>query len=235
MFPIRDTVPHRYLPVMTWLLIGANLAVFALELQLEPEQLRDLFALCGLVPARYTDPLFDARHMLPPRDYWPFLASMFLHGGWLHVIVNLWTLHIFGDNVEDHMGPLRFLCFYLLCGLLAGFLHLVTNPDSSLPTIGASGAIAGVMGAYFVLYPRARIVTLIPIFFWPLFVELPAVIYLGLWFFLQFQSGRLALAEAGDAGGVAWWAHVGGFLAGMTLLLLFVRRRGRRAAQVARG
>src|SRR5688572_2720794 len=113
MFPIRDTVPHRHLPVMTWLLIVANSAVFALELRLEPEQVRDLFALCGLVPARYTDPLFDARQMLPPRDYWPFLASMFLHGGWLHVIVNLWTLHIFGDNVEDHMGPLRFLGFYL--------------------------------------------------------------------------------------------------------------------------
>jgi len=224
MFPIRDTVPHRHTPVMTLLLISANLAAFAFELSLSPPELRDLLDLCGVVPARYTDPLYASRHRLPAHDYWPFLTSIFLHGGWLHLISNVWTLWIFGDNVEDRTGPLRFLLFYLSCGLLAGGVHLATNPTSMVPTIGASGAIAGVMGAYFVLFPRARIVTLVPVFFWPLFVELPAVTYLGLWFLLQFFSGTLSLTNGAVAGGIAWWAHVGGFLAGIALLALVIRR-----------
>ena len=230
MLPLRDTIPHSRLPVMTWVLIGANLAVFALEVSLEPARLRDLFALCGLVPARYSDPLFAARHNLPSGDWWPFFTSLFLHGGWLHLGANLWTLQIFGDNVEDRLGPLRFLLFYLACGLLAGALHVASDPHSVLPTVGASGAVAGVMGAYFVSFPRARILTLIPVFCWPVFIELPAMVYLGLWFLLQFHSGALALASASDAGGVAWWAHVGGFLAGVLLLwiMLPAQQRGSR-------
>ena len=225
MFPLRDTVPRRGPPVLTLLLIAANVAAFAFELTLTPAELRDLFDQCGMVPARYTDPLYAARHLLPQRDLWPFLTSLFLHSGWLHLISNLWVLWIFGDNVEDRTGPFGFLCFYLVCGFAAGAVHLVTNPTSMLPTIGASGAIAGVMGAYFVLFPRARILTLVPVFFWPVFVELPAVVWLGLWFLLQFYSGTLALTDQAVAGGVAWWAHVGGFLTGIALRLIFLRRR----------
>jgi len=227
MLPLRDTVPRRGPPVVTLLLIAANLAAFAFELSLQPAELRDLFDQCGLVPARYTDPLYAARHLLPPHDFWPFLTSLFLHSGWLHLISNLWVLWIFGDNVEDRAGPFGFLCFYLVCGFAAGAVHLFTNPTSMLPTIGASGAIAGVMGAYFVLFPRARILTLVPVFFWPVFVELPAVLWLGLWFLLQFYSGTLALTAQAAAGGVAWWAHVGGFLTGIALRAIFLRRRGR--------
>jgi membrane associated rhomboid family serine protease len=225
MFPIRDTIPHRHKPVMTLVLIAGSVAAFLFELSLSPPALRDLLDLCGLVPARYTDPLYASRHLLPAHDYWPFLTSLFLHGGWLHLIGNLWTLWIFGDNVEDRLGPLGFLGFYLACGVLAGGVHLATNPHSMVPTIGASGAIAGVMGAYFVLYPRARIVTLVPVFFWPLFVELPAVLYLGLWLLLQLYTGTLSLTQGAVAGGIAWWAHVGGFASGIGLLLLFSRRR----------
>lgn len=227
MLPIRDTIPHRHLPWVTCLLIAANVAAFAFELSLSPARLHDLFLLCGLVPARYTEALFAEQHGLPAADPWPFLTSLFLHGGWLHLIANLWTLWIFGDNVEDRLGPLRYLAFYLASGLVASLAHVASAPDSNLPVIGASGAIAGVMGAYFVSFPRARVVTLIPIFFWPVFVELPALVFLGLWLLLQLQSGALASARDATAGGVAWWAHVGGFLAGIPLLWLLLPRRGR--------
>jgi membrane associated rhomboid family serine protease len=150
---------------------------------------------------------------------------MFLHGGWMHIIGNMWTLWIFGDNVEDRMGPLRFVLFYLLCGLAAGVTHWLTNPDSTIPTVGASGAIAGVLGAYFFLYPHARIIAMVPIFFWPFFFELPAITYLGFWILSQIFSGTLSLALPKDVGGVAWWAHVGGFIAGAALHRLFVKRR----------
>lgn len=232
MFPIRDTVPHRHLPWVTWLLIAANVGVFVFELSLPAEDLSDLFLLCGVVPARYTEALFAERHGLPARDWWPFLTSQFLHGGWLHLIANVWTLSIFGDNVEDRLGPLRYLVFYLLAGLVAAAVHVASDPGSNLPVIGASGAIAGVMGAYFVSYPRARIVTLVPIFFWPVFVELPALVYLGLWFLIQLQSGNLARAGHAQAGGVAWWAHVGGFLGGILLLWTLLPARSRRRGRV---
>jgi membrane associated rhomboid family serine protease len=225
MFPIRDTVPHRHAPVMTSLLIAATLLAFAFELSLSGREVEALVERCGLIPARYMHPEQARRIGLDPRDGWPFLTSLFLHGGWLHVFGNLWTLWIFGDNVEDRMGPSRFLIFYLLCGILAGVVHLVSAPDSMVPAIGASGAIAGVMGAYLVLYPRARVITLVPILFWPVFVELPAVFFLGVWFLLQFFSGTLALAGAPGEAGIAWWAHVGGFLAGIVLLGAFLRRR----------
>jgi membrane associated rhomboid family serine protease len=151
---------------------------------------------------------------------------MFLHGGWLHLITNLWSLWIFGDNVEDRLGPLRYLALYVGCGLVAGLLHLATNPHSGVPTIGASGAIAGVMGAYFVLFPRAQIVTLVPVIIYPLFLRVPAVVYLGLWFAMQLLSGATTVAGTTTAG-VAWWAHVGGFAAGVVLLLVFSGARAR--------
>jgi membrane associated rhomboid family serine protease len=227
MFPIRDDVPSRHAPVMTVLLIGANTAAFLFAATLPRDQVRELFYLMGIVPARFAHPTWAARVGFPLHDYWPFLTSMFLHGGWLHLIGNMWTLWIFGDNVEDRMGPFRFLGFYLLCGIAAGITHLLTNPSSTVPTVGASGAIAGVMGAYFILYPRARILMLFPLFVFPLFFEIPAFLFLAYWFVAQVLSGSLALAGPTEVGGVAWWAHGGGFLAGAVLFGVFLRpRRG---------
>jgi membrane associated rhomboid family serine protease len=224
MIPIRDTVPRQNLPIVTWILIFVNGVVFFFELTMPPPVLEQFFHLFGIVPARYTHPDWAAWVGFPIDNYWPFLTSIFLHGGWLHIIGNMWALWIFGDNVEDRMGPFRFATFYVLCGIVAGVTHALTNPNSTVPSVGASGAIAGVMGAYFVLYPRARVIVLLPILFIPFFFELPAFLYLGFWIFLQLFSGTLALAAPGEVGGVAWWAHVGGFASGVVLQFFFVRR-----------
>jgi membrane associated rhomboid family serine protease len=222
MFPIRDTIPSRRTPLMMWALIAANAAVFVHELRLGGGALERLFAFYGVVPALLGR---EPRAWLAePRELVPLVTSMFLHGGWLHVLGNLWTLSIFGDNVEDRMGPLRFLVFYLLCGVVAGMAHVYFNPDSSVPTVGASGAISGVMGAYFFLYPRARVITLIPILFYPLFVELSAFVFLGLWFAAQLLSGAQSMAEPEAAGGIAFLAHVGGFATGALTHWIFLRR-----------
>ncbi|MGC8642148.1 MAG: rhomboid family intramembrane serine protease [Isosphaeraceae bacterium] len=225
MIPVEDTVPGRNPPLAVYAITALNVLVFALELRLPQGDLERLFYLFGIVPARYTHPLWAEWVGFPVDDYWPFLTSMFLHGGWAHIISNMWTLWIFGDNVEDRMGPARFTVFYLLCGVVAGFVHWLTNPHSTLPTVGASGAIAGVMGAYFLLFPRARIVAMIPIFFYPLFFEVPAVAYLLFWVLSQVLSGTMAIAGPGEVGGVAWWAHVGGFTTGLVLLPLLMRPR----------
>jgi len=224
MFPIRDTVPRQNPPVATWLLILINSVIFLFESMLPQPALAQLFQWFGIVPARFAHPDWASWAGFPIDDYWPFLTSMFLHGGWLHIIGNMWTLWIFGDNVEDRMGPVRFVIFYLLCGLAAGMVHCLTNPDSTLPTVGASGAIAGVMGAYFFLFPYSRVVVFLPVLFFPFFFELPAVTYLGFWALSQVFTGTLSLAVASDVGGVAWWAHAGGFTAGIALQFLFVRR-----------
>jgi membrane associated rhomboid family serine protease len=154
---------------------------------------------------------------------------MFLHGGWFHIISNMWILFIFGDNVEDRMGSGRYLLFYLISGLAAAFVQVLTNPASQIPAIGASGAIAGVLGAYFLLYPRSRVITLIPIFFIPWIVEIPAIFYLGFWFVSQLFSGvaALRLPQEVAMGGVAWWAHIGGFVFGIVFYRLFTPRRHR--------
>jgi membrane associated rhomboid family serine protease len=159
---------------------------------------------------------------LPFDDYWPFVTCMFLHGGWAHIIGNMWSLWIFGDNVEDRMGSIRFLFFYLLTGLAAGLTHYLTNADSVVPTVGASGAIAGVLGAYFVLFPRSQIIVLVPIFFFPFFFQLPAVTYLLFWFLSQILGGAIAGLSASQVGGIAFWAHAGGFVAGVLLHRLFI-------------
>jgi len=211
---------------MTWLIILVNGLVFAYELSLPFPALKGFFFEFGIVPARYSHSGGLSSTGLPPLGYLPFLTSMFLHGGWAHVIGNMWFLYLFGDNVEDRMGHLGFLFFYLSSGLFAGAIHYWTNTHSALPTIGASGAIAGVMGAYFVLYPRSRIITLIPIFFYPLFVEIPAIVFLFFWFMTQILSGSLALVSGQSFGGIAWWAHAGGFAAGIILQFVFVRSRG---------
>jgi membrane associated rhomboid family serine protease len=225
MFPIRDNVPRRTTPFVTWAIIAVNAAVFLFELTLPPAALEQLFYLFGIVPARFTHPEWAAWIGFPIDNYWPFLTSMFLHGGWLHVIGNMWALWIFGDNVEDRMGHGRFLVFYVLTGLIAGATHWLTNPNSTLPTVGASGAVAGILGAYFFLFPRAQIVAMFPLFFWPLFFELPAVTYLMVWFFSQVFAGTLSGLSPDDVGGVAVWAHVGGFVAGAVLHRLFVLPR----------
>jgi hypothetical protein len=171
----------------------------------------------GLVPARYSIPQIAA-YFTTGQQVLSFLTFMFLHGGFLHLLGNVWFLYIFGDNVEDRLGHFRYLVFYLLCGLASGISHLVINWHSMIPTIGASGAIAGVMGAYFILYPRAKILTLVPIFIFFQFIELPAFLFLGVWFLFQFLSAAGASAQAG---GIAWWAHIGGFVFGVIFLKLF--------------
>jgi membrane associated rhomboid family serine protease len=219
MFPIRDTAIRRHVPWMTWALIAANVAVFVQGLRLPPELLEEALMRLAVVPGRYVAP--GRVDLSGP--WTPFLTSMFLHAGLLHLLGNMWTLWLFGDNVEDRMGPLRFTAFYLLCGLASMGVHVATNPGSTVPVLGASGAISGVMGAYLVMFPLARVVVLVPLFFWPLFFEIPALLYLGFWFWLQVVEATAVLGTQ-PTGGVAWWAHVGGFVAGIALLPLFVRR-----------
>jgi membrane associated rhomboid family serine protease len=224
MFPIQDSVPRRSMPVVTQTLILINAIVFFFELMLPLHGAEQLFYLFGVVPARFTHPEWASYVGFPVDGYWTILTYQFLHGGWLHIIANMWTLWIFGDNVEDRMGSVRFAIFYLLCGSIAALTQLLTNPDSTIPSVGASGAIAGVLGAYLMFFPTARLVVLFPIFFFPFFFEVPAVLYLMLWFFIQLVSGVAVLAGPEQVGGIAWWAHVGGFVSGMLLCRLFVRR-----------
>ena len=224
MIPIRDTVPRQHFPVAVLALIVINILVFFRELALAEDIAEQFIYLFGLVPARYSHPAWAAEAGFP-HSYFPFLSTMFLHGGWLHIIGNMWVLWIFGDNVEDRMGSVRFLVFYILCGLSAGAIHVLTNSASTVPAVGASGAIAGVMAAYFVLFPHARIVAMFPIFFYPLFFTVPAFLYLGFWFLTQFFSGTLAIATHREVGGIAWWAHIGGFASGILFFSFFLRRR----------
>ncbi|MFN4243389.1 MAG: rhomboid family intramembrane serine protease [Tepidisphaerales bacterium] len=227
MIPIRDTIPSRATPWMTWTLIALNAVCFALQLRLSPPELERVFYLLGVVPVRYTQPEWWAWAGLP-QSYWPLVTSMFLHGGWAHIIMNMWALWLFGDNVECRMGPARFLLFYLLCGVAAAVTHIYLNPSSTVPAVGASGAIAGVMGAYLLMFPRSQIIVLLPVLFIPFFFVVPAVLYLGMWFLLQLFSGTLSLAAPGNVGGIAWWAHVGGFVAGMLTFWAFLPPRRRR-------
>jgi len=228
MFPLHDTIPSRNTPLMTRGLILVNAVVFFFELTLSERSLEQFFYLFGIVPARYAHPDWAAWVGFPVEDYWPFLTHQFLHGGWTHFLGNMWTLWIFGDNVEDRMGPVRFLIFYLLCGVAAGLVQFFSQPSSTVPCIGASGAISGVMGAYLLWFPRSRIIMVVPLFFLPYFIEVSAFLYLGWWFLIQLFSGTLSLAASGHVGGIAWWAHVGGFVAGAVLCWVFRRPRRRR-------
>ena len=216
MIPIRDTNPSKNYPVATHAIIAVNVVCFLI--QLSQGQRFDTFAyVYGLVPARYTSPEISSYFSFGQQAF-SLLSFMFLHGGFLHLIGNMWFLHIFGDNVEDRLGSLRFVAFYILCGLLSGICHFALNTQSNTPTIGASGAIAGVMGAYFILHPTAKILTLVPIVIIPFFFEIPAFFFLGIWLLLQLVN---AAGTHGQVIGVAWWAHIGGFAAGVILLKLF--------------
>jgi len=208
MIPLRDVIPSRTTPYITVTIIVLNALAWFLELSLPRDVLPLFLRVYGVVPAQL--------HALT------LLTSMFLHGSWMHVIGNMWYLWIFGDNVEDRVGHGRFIVFYLLCGIAAALGQVVIDPGSTLPTIGASGAIAGVMGAYFVLYPRSRVLTLIPlVIFWEV-IEVPAPLLLGFWFLMQlFSAGAIAVTSSTGGGGVAFMAHVAGFLCGAGAIFVF--------------
>jgi len=227
MFPVQDSIPTRTVPIVTRALILINVVVFFFEVALPKDTLEQIVYLFGIVPARFTHPDWAASVGFPVGSYWSLLTHQFLHGGWFHIISNMWALWIFGDNVEDAMGRFRFAAFYLLCGVLAGTTHILVQPDLTVPSLGASGAIAGVLGAYLMLYPSASIVVLLPIFFFPFFFEVPAVLYLGIWFVTQLFNGTLSLAGPSQMEGIAFWAHIGGFVAGLLLCRLFARRYSR--------
>jgi membrane associated rhomboid family serine protease len=224
MFPIQNAVPSRYPPFVTWTLIAANCAVFFVEISLSPAELEWFLSRFALIPARYFAPPPYASSA--PADYLPFVTNMFLHGGWLHLILNMWTLWLFGPTIEDRLGPIRYALFYLASGVLASVTHSVFNPGSTIPALGASGAIAGVLGCYIRLFPFARLVVMFPILFLPLFFEVPAIVFAGLWFLMQMLQGTAELFMPGSGGGVAWWAHVGGFVFGFAVgpLLRLSRR-----------
>ena len=218
MIPLRDTIPTRTFPWVTIALIGANVLVFLHQLGLGFEQGAAFVAVFGAVPAQFTGTTPYAAPVLPPAL--TIATSMFLHGGVLHLLGNMVFLWIFGNNVEDATGHLRFLVFFLACGTAAAIAHIATNPASNVPMVGASGAISGVLGAYFLLYPHARIVTLVWLGFFAQTVQIPAFVFLGFWFLMQF----LSLAGDGDSG-VAFAAHIGGFVAGLLSLVAFKQRR----------
>jgi membrane associated rhomboid family serine protease len=211
MIPLRDVIPSRTTPVVTISLIVLNVLVFLYEFSLG-ERVNEFIIAFGLIPAAFS--------------WVTLLTSMFLHGGFLHCAGNMLYLWIFGDNVEDRFGHGRFLAFYLLCGTVAALAQTIMSPDSVVPMVGASGAIAGVMGAYFVMYPHSRIVTLLPIFIFIQLIEVPAIFFLGIWFLMQFLSGVGSIATAASrqpAGGVAFWAHIAGFVAGVAGVFVFRR------------
>ena len=216
MIPLRDVIPSRTTPYIVITIIILNALAWLFEVSLDPQSLNQFLTIYGVVPASFSAPTL--------------ITSMFLHGSWMHIIGNMWYLWIFGDNVEDRLGHGRFIVFYLLCGIAAALGQVFMDPTSTLPTIGASGAIAGVMGGYFVLYPQSRVLTLVPwIIIWEV-IELPAWVLLGFWFLLQlFSAGTIAVtASSHGSGGVAFAAHVAGFLVGIGGVFLFRKREPNR-------
>jgi membrane associated rhomboid family serine protease len=220
MIPLRDNNPRRGgFPFVNVSIIVANILMFFWQLSLGP-RLEGTIASIGFVPSEFFAPGGTAE------GTFNILTSMFLHGGWLHLGGNMLYLWIFGDNIEDRMGHARYLVFYLLCGYAAALTHAFFNATSSLPAIGASGAVAGILGAYMILFPRAHVMTLIPFGFFIAMRELPALLVLGLWFVMQLFTGVASIGVAtAQTGGVAWWAHIGGFVAGLALIFVFRRKK----------
>ncbi len=219
MIPLKDINPTKRFPIVTVLLIAANVLIFIYQTLLAPDLQESLVASFALIPAK----LFS-KEVAGQGDVHPMITvftSMFLHGGFLHIAGNMLYLWIFGNNVEDATGRIRFVIFYLVCGVAAAYTHAVLHASSRVPMIGASGAVSGVLGAYLLLYPRARVLTAVVFGFYIRTIEVPAVVILGFWFLLQFSN---ALVSSGTGGGVAWYAHVGGFVAGMLLIGLFKRK-----------
>ncbi|MEO5656262.1 MAG: rhomboid family intramembrane serine protease [Nitrospiria bacterium] len=218
MIPLRDENPTTITPVVTMGLIAANVLVFLYQMSLGGSG-EELVYTFGAVPLA----LFGGESLSPLPATLTLMTSMFLHGGFMHVGGNMLYLWIFGNNIEDVMGHGRFIVFYLICGVAAAYAHALSAPSSAVPMIGASGAISGVLGAYLLLFPRAQILTLIPLGFFTRLVHIPAMVVLGFWIVIQFLNGTLSVGQAG--GGVAWFAHVGGFVAGMALIRVFARPR----------
>ncbi|MCI0554367.1 MAG: rhomboid family intramembrane serine protease [Anaerolineae bacterium] len=220
MIPLYDTIRPRRFPFINWLLILANAAVFWYELQLGEAALRDFIFTWGLIPGELMSNLQE--------EWLTVFTSMFLHGGWFHIISNMWVLYIFGDNIEERLGSTRYLLFYLLSGIAAAALQVFIMQGNSVPMIGASGAIAGVLGAYLISFPGSRIASLVPIFFIFTIVEIPAIIFLVFWFISQLYSGLFAM-QGGSSSGIAWWAHIGGFIFGLIMVSFFRRRTAYRS------
>jgi membrane associated rhomboid family serine protease len=222
LFPLRDSVSRSREPVVVWTIVGLNAAVFLYQLTLSGPAEQYFIYRHALVPLRYFSPDWGWNVGLPANDITPFFTAMFLHGGWLHIILNMWTLWIFGPALEDRLGPVRFSMLYLGSGLAASIAHAAFNSGSYQPMLGASGAIAGVIGAYALRFPYAWVRVLVPIVFIPLFFSIPALMFAGIWFLLQVVQGAGELLNpfAGAAGGIAWWAHIGGFITGIVLLRL---------------
>ncbi|MBI4548645.1 MAG: rhomboid family intramembrane serine protease [Ignavibacteriae bacterium] len=222
MIPLRDANPTRTFPFVNYTVIGVNVLAFFYELSLG-KYLEEFIFSFGVVPARF---LYDLNGFdLGLSTFMPFVTSMFLHGGWMHLIGNMLFLHVFGDNVEDRVGHTRYVFFYVLAGFAAALTQTFINPNSEVPMIGASGAIAGVLGAYVLIFPRAKVAALVPFFGFFQIVEVQASFFLGFWFLMQVFSGLFALGIASDAGGVAWWAHIGGFAAGAAMIPLLKKRQ----------
>jgi membrane associated rhomboid family serine protease len=224
MIPLRDRNPSGTFPIVTVSIIILNVLIFLFELSLGRRLDSFLFQF-GIVPIKvyYSTDIPGSTIF---NTYLPFLSFMFLHGGFIHLIGNMWYLWIFGDNIEDRLGRFKFIIFYLVCGIGSAFIHVYFNSQSGIPCVGASGAIAGVLGAYMVTFPRARVLVLVPLFlFWEM-LELPAIIILGFWFLIQFFSGTAAISSS-HGGGVAWWAHIGGFVIGIVLIKIFPKSRRR--------
>ena len=231
MIPLKDTTPRRSVPVITLLLIAVNVFVFIHQISLSPTALDAFIKTYGLVPSKISLAL-AGRHYSLDQALLPLFTCMFLHGGLLHIIGNMWFLWIFGANVEDRLGPFAYLFLYLVTGIGSGISQLLFSWGSHVPSIGASGAISGILGAYIVFFPGSRILTLIPLFIIWFTARIPAAIFIGLWFLIQFLSGVSSLGTA-NMGGVAWWAHVGGFLLGV--LLAGATRSFSRASPVRSG
>ena len=221
MIPLRDKNPTRLVPYVNVTLIVMNVVVFIYEVS-QGSRIDEFIRLYAVIPANIVAGVSGPGLSLPPLR--GLFTSLFIHAGWLHLGGNMLYLWVFGDNIEDKLGHFRYLLFYLLCGLVSSGLYIYVDPHSAVPTIGASGAISGVLGAYVLLFPKARVLTVIPIFIFLQFVELPALLVLGLWFVLQLFSGLASLGyQTAESGGVAWWAHIGGFAAG--LLLVYPMRK----------
>lgn len=229
MIPLRDNIRSRTVPFVSYAFIGINILVFLFEITLGAGVDRFVGAF-GVVPERTIYILFQAPEYIHLAVI-PLFTSMFMHGGWFHLLGNVLFLYIFGDNIEDTLGHFRYAVFYIGCGVASSLIHLATHPASAVPTIGASGAIAGVMGAYFLLFPGSRIVTLVPFFFFIQLIEVPAFVFLGIWFLIQFLSGFFSFAVSSELSRIAWWAHIGGFAVGAGYVLLrYGRLRGRRSS-----
>ncbi|MDN3512830.1 MAG: rhomboid family intramembrane serine protease [Candidatus Brocadia sp.] len=224
MIPIRDRNPSGSFPLVTVSLILVNVLVFLFELSLGTRLDSFLFQF-GLVPIKVIYSA-DIPGSNLANTYFPFLSYMFLHGGFVHLIGNMWFLWIFGDNIEDRLGRIPFILFYFICGIGSAIVHVYFNSQSGVPCVGASGAIAGVLGAYMVTFPRARVLVILPLFIIWQIIELPAIFVLGFWFLIQFFTGATAISSA-HGGGVAWWAHIGGFVLGIILIKIFPKARYR--------